>query len=214
MIEDTAYHALRVEGAELPALQALDVARCGALDASRVIYLGTFSKTVAPGLRLGWICASRALIRRLVLIKQASDLNQSAINQIVMHALVADVGHAARIARARAHYADKRDAMLAALSAHMPRSVSWTRPDGGFFIWLTLPENISGAALLKRATAEAGVAFVPGQRSFTTAAAQTPFACPIPCRRSMTSEQGSAGSQLCWVEADLAAGLVALHPMW
>ena len=121
---------------------------------------------MAPGLRLGWICASRALIRRLVLIKQASDLNQSAINQIVMHALVADVGHAARIARARAHYADKRDAMLEALGAHMPRSVSWTRPDGGFFIWLTLPDNISGAALLKRAIAEAGVAFVPGQAFF------------------------------------------------
>jgi DNA-binding transcriptional MocR family regulator len=166
VIEDTAYHALRFEGAELPALQALDIQRCGSLDQSRVAYLGTFSKTVAPGLRLGWICASRALIRRLVLIKQASDLNQSAINQIVMHALVADGRHAALVAQARAHYAEKRDAMLAALDAHMPDGVSWTRPDGGFFIWLTLPPKISGADLLKRAIDEAGVAFVPGQAFF------------------------------------------------
>lgn len=84
VIEDSAYHALRFEGAMLPSLQALDVARAGSLDASRVVFLGTFSKTVAPGLRIGWICASRRLIRRLVLVKQASDLNVSVINQMAM----------------------------------------------------------------------------------------------------------------------------------
>jgi DNA-binding transcriptional MocR family regulator len=166
VIEDTAYHALRFEGADIPALQAIDVALCGSLDKSRVVYLGTFSKTVAPGLRIGWICASRALVRRLVLIKQASDLNVSLINQRVMHRLVSDGRHSELITRARAHYRPKRDAMLAALKAHMPSSVNWTRPEGGLFIWLKLPAGMSGASLLKRSIDEAKVAFVPGAPFF------------------------------------------------
>jgi len=166
VIEDTAYHALRFEGADIPALQAIDVALCGSLDKSRVVYLGTFSKTVAPGFRIGWICASRTLVRRLVLIQQASDLNVSAINQMVMHQLVSDGRHAELIARARAHYRPKRDAMLAALKAHMPSSVNWTRPEGGLFIWLTLPTGVSGASLLKRAIDEVKVAFVAGTAFF------------------------------------------------
>jgi DNA-binding transcriptional MocR family regulator len=166
VIEDTAYHALRFDGTDIPALQAIDVARSGSLDKSRVVYLGTFSKTVAPGLRIGWICASQALVRRLVLIKQASDLNMSLINQMVVHRLVSDGRHAELVARARAHYRAKRDAMLAALRTHMPSSVSWTRPEGGFFIWLTLPVGVSGASLLKRAIDEVGVAFVPGAAFF------------------------------------------------
>lgn len=166
VIEDTAYHALRFEGADLPALQAIDVARRGSLDQSRVVYLGTFSKTVAPGLRIGWICASRALVRRLVLIKQATDLNAPAINQMVVHRLVSDGRHAGLIMRARAHYRPKRDAMLAALAVHMPPSVGWTRPEGGYFIWLTLPAGVSGTSLLQRAIEEAKVAFVPGAAFF------------------------------------------------
>ncbi len=166
VIEDTAYHALRFEGAEIPALQAMDVAACGSIDKSRVVYLGTFSKTVAPGLRIGWMCASRALVRRLVLIKQASDLNVSVINQMVMHQLVSNGQHADLVAQARAHYRPKRDAMLAALKAYMPPSVGWTSPEGGFFIWLNLPGGMSGASLLKRALDEARVAFVPGAAFF------------------------------------------------
>jgi DNA-binding transcriptional MocR family regulator len=165
VVEDSAYRALRFEGASPPSLQALDVAHSGSLDASRVIYLGTFSKTVAPGLRVGWICASRAIIRRLVLIKQASDLNLSVINQMVMHDL-AQTRHAALIAAARDHYRVKRDAMLAALAAHMPTSVQWTRPEGGLFVWVTLPEGVDGAALLQRSVGEAKVAFVPGGAFF------------------------------------------------
>lgn len=165
VLEDTAYHALRFEGAALPSLQALDVARVGSLDASRVVYLGTFSKTIAPGLRIGWICASRALIRRLVLIKQASDLNVSVINQMVMQRL-AETRHEALIAAAIKSYRVKRDAMLAALAAHMPKSVRWTRPEGGLFVWATLPEGVSGAELLERAVREVSVAFVPGGAFF------------------------------------------------
>jgi DNA-binding transcriptional MocR family regulator len=117
-------------------------------------------------LRIGWICASRALVRRLVLIKQASDLNVSAINQMVVRRLVSDGRHPELVARARAHYRPKRDAMLAVLTAYMPSSVTWTRPEGGFFIWLTLPTGLSGASLLTRAIDEAKVAFVPGAAFF------------------------------------------------
>lgn len=162
VIEDSAYSALRFDGSDKPSIQALDVEQAGSLDSSRVIYLGTFSKTVAPGLRIGWICAARAIIRRLVLIKQASDLNVSVINQMVIHQLASN--HIdSMIAAACLHYRMKRDAMLRALSAHMPRSVTWTRPEGGFFTWLTLPEGVDGATLLERAVEEAKVAFVPGK---------------------------------------------------
>ena len=165
ILEDTAYHALRFEGANVPSIQALDVARVGSLDASRVVYFGTFSKTIAPGLRVGWVCASRALIRRFVLVKQASDLNVSVINQMVMQRL-AETRHEALIEAAIKSYRAKRDAMLAALAAYMPKSVRWTRPEGGLFVWATLPESVSGAELLERAVREGKVAFVPGGAFF------------------------------------------------
>jgi DNA-binding transcriptional MocR family regulator len=165
LLEDSAYNALRFDGDEQPALQALDVAATGSLDTSRVVYLGTFSKTVAPGLRIGWVCAPQALIRRLVLIKQASDLNVSAINQMVMLRLV-EGQHDAMIATGRQNYRVKRDAMLAALARYMPATVRWTKPEGGLFVWATLPETMDGATLLKRAVAEQNVAFVPGGAFF------------------------------------------------
>jgi DNA-binding transcriptional MocR family regulator len=165
VIEDTAYSALRYDGEEAPAIQALDVDACGSIDTSLVVYCGTFSKTLTPGLRVGWICAAAPLIRRLVLIKQASDLNSAAINQTVMRCL-AERCYDAQVERARVHYRLKRDAMLEALAAHMPRGASWTRPDGGLFIWVTLPPGTDGAVLLKRAVSEARVAFVPGHAFF------------------------------------------------
>lgn len=166
VLEDSAYSALRFAGHDVPCLQALDVGRCGSIDRSRVIYLGTFSKTVAPALRIGWICASPAIISRLVLIKQASDLNVSAINQIVAHKLVENGAHAELILQARAHYRTKRDAMLRSLSTEMPSGVTWTKPEGGLFVWVTLPKAVSGYALLSRAVEETKVAFVPGGAFF------------------------------------------------
>lgn len=165
IIEDAAYSALRFEGDEQPSLQALSVADGGSLEASRVIYCGTFSKTLTPGLRVGWVCAGEAIIRRLVLIKQACDLNSSLINQMVLLRLAED-DLDGQVARARAHYRRRRDAMLAALQEQSLPSVTWTTPEGGLFVWVTLPEQMDAAALLQRAIADAGVAYVPGGAFF------------------------------------------------
>ena len=161
VIEDAAYRALRFAGADLPSLQALDVAASGDLERSRVVYLGTFSKTVAPGMRVGWICASRALIGKLTLINQASALHVSSINQIAMLAIV-EQGLAPLVAAGRAHYRRKRDALLDALERYVP-GLAWTEPEGGLFSWLTLAAGVDAAALLERSLAEVGVAFVPGR---------------------------------------------------
>ena len=164
LIEDAAYSALRFAGEAVPAMQALDCQRCGGIERARTIYCGTFSKTLSPGLRVGWIVAAKPLIRRLVLIKQASDLNCATINQIVMHRL-AETTYAEQVVRAQGHYAGRRDAMLAALKTYMPTATTWTRPQGGLFVWVRLPEGCDGAGLLPRAVA-AGVAFVPGSAFF------------------------------------------------
>ena len=165
VIEDAAYAALRFEDAAPPPIMALEIARRGSIDRARAIYCGTFSKVLSPGLRVGWIVAPRPMIRRLVLIKQACDLNSATINQMVMHRL-AETTYDDRAELARAHYRRRRDAMLAALERHMPEGVTWTRPGGGLFVWVRLPEGIDTARLLDRAVKEAGVAFVPGAAFF------------------------------------------------
>ena len=168
VIEDAAYQALRFEGDEIPPVLALDISRAGSIEAARTIYCGTFSKTVAPALRIGWICAAKALIEKLVLVKQASDLHSATVNQIVMHR-VAEAVHADQVSRARAAYRARRDAMLDALGRFMPPGVTWTRPEGGMFVWLTLPEGIDTEELLRRALREARIAYVPGRAFFADA---------------------------------------------
>ena len=165
IVEDAAYAMLRFEGEPLPPILALEIARRGGIERARAIYCGTFSKVLSPGLRVGFIVASKAVIRRLVLVKQASDLNNAAVNQMVVHRLAETVFHR-QAEKACTHYRRRRDAMLAALERHMPQGVAWTRPAGGLFVWLTLPEGHDGAALLERSLAEAGVAFVPGAAFF------------------------------------------------
>ena len=165
VIEDAAYAMLQFEGEPMPSVLALEVRRRGSIERARAVYCGTFSKVLAPGLRVGWIVAPKALIRRLVLIKQASDLNSATINQMVVHRMAAAVFDA-QVARACGHYRQRRDWLLAALERHMPAGVTWTRPRGGLFVWVTLPDGIDAAALLQRSLEEAGVAFVPGGAFF------------------------------------------------
>ena len=160
LIEDAAYTALRFNGAPIPSCLALDV-QGRSIEHSQVVYCGTFSKTVAPGLRIGWICAARALVHKIVLVKQASDLHSATVNQMVMQRVV-ETNYDAQIDRIIQHYVVRRDAMLSALDQFMPPGVHWTRPEGGMFIWVTLPEGHDGAAMLAEALDQERIAFVPG----------------------------------------------------
>ncbi|MGN6032579.1 MAG: PLP-dependent aminotransferase family protein [Thermomicrobiales bacterium] len=165
VIEDAAYQALRFEGEALPSLLALDIMRTGSIERSRVVHTGTFSKTIAPGLRVGWICASRAIIQTLLLARQAADLHSSAFDQMLVHGVV-ETGFDAQIARILPVYRHRRDRMLAALAREMPEGVTWTRPEGGMFVWLTLPEGLDSRHLVRDAIRNEGIVFVPGTAFF------------------------------------------------
>lgn len=162
IIEDGAYQALRYDGDAIPPILALELASKGDLQACRTIYCGSFSKTLSPGLRMGWVVAARPVISQLVLMKQAADLHSATINQMAVHQ-VAQACFDGHILKVRSTYRARRDAMLMALDRHMPDGVTWTRPEGGMFIWLTLPKGSDGAQLLARALDTVKVAFVPGQ---------------------------------------------------
>ncbi len=164
VIEDAAYTELRYDGESLPALIALDAELAGqsaGFRPSHVIYAGTFSKTVAPALRVGWLTGPAEVIHKLVLMKQAGDLHSSTINQIVLTEVVREIWPEL-IARLKASYRVRRDAMLAALERWFPPGIHWTHPAGGLFVWLELPEGVDGTRLLERAITEVNVAFVPG----------------------------------------------------
>lgn len=161
LIEDAAYRELRFSGGATPTLLSLDIARSGSIEAARTLFCGTFSKTVSPALRMGWICGPQAVIEKLVLLKQGSDLHVSTINQMVAHRVVAE-GYEQHLGRLRGAYGGKARAILGALERHMPRDVSWSTPQGGMFVWVRLPEDMDGKRLLEQSLIEERVAFVPG----------------------------------------------------
>jgi hypothetical protein len=161
VLEDAAYEALRFDGEPVPALAALDIAETGSVERSRVIYCGTFSKTVCPGLRVGWICAARDFVGKIVLTKQAGDLHSATLNQMAIHRIVSE-GFGAHVQTLISPYRSRRDAMLEALTASMPAGTTWSKPEGGMFVWVTLPEGIDGAELLERSLLEERIGFVPG----------------------------------------------------
>ena len=166
VIEDAAYQSLRFDGDAIPPILALEAERKnGDLEACRTIYCGSFSKTLSPGLRVGWVCAAMPVISQLVLMKQAADLHSATLNQIAV-ASVAEQHFDSHIDTIRSAYRARRDAMLEALQAHMPEGVSWTKPEGGMFIWVTLPDTLDGADLLKQSLESERVAFVPGHAFF------------------------------------------------
>ena len=160
LVEDAAYTDLRYQGAPQPSLLALDAERNGGIEQSRVLYCGTFSKTIIPGLRAGWVVAASPVIQKMGLLRQAIDFHNSPLSQMVLTDVASRLPQS-HIAVLCETYGVRCAAMLRALAEHMAKSVTWTKPEGGMFLWLTLPETMDSAALLKDALAE-GVAFVPG----------------------------------------------------
>ncbi|WP_176478405.1 MULTISPECIES: PLP-dependent aminotransferase family protein [unclassified Mesorhizobium] len=165
VIEDAPYRALRYDGEGEQPILALDCARSGGIEKARTLFCGSFSKVLSPGMRVGWVCAPRHVVEKLVLMKQASDLHSPSINQIVMHR-VAETIFDDQVEKLIDAYRRRRDALLGALEAEMPQGISWSRPDGGMFVWLTLPEGADATELLARSVKEARVAFVPGNAFF------------------------------------------------
>lgn len=165
VIEDAAYQSLRYEGEALSPVLAREIARKGDINACRTLYCGSFSKTLAPGLRVGWVCGAQEVISQLVLLKQAADLHSSTINQMAIER-VATAQFDSHVATIKQAYRGRRDAMLRALEVYMPAGVSWTRPEGGMFIWLELPKSLNAAELLAASLRSERVAFVPGHAFF------------------------------------------------
>jgi 2-aminoadipate transaminase len=157
VLEDNPYGLLRYEGAPLPTLRSLDD--------EFIVYASTFSKILSPGVRLGWACAPAPVLAKMNLGKQASDLCSSSISQYFVSAYF-DSGPWEDYVRSLIEiYRRRRDVMLDALAEHFPREAEWTHPEGGLFIWATLPDYIDTTDLLARALEE-HVAFVPGRAAF------------------------------------------------
>jgi 2-aminoadipate transaminase len=133
--------------------------------AEGTVYLGSFSKVLAPGLRLGYVVAPSVLMPKLLQAKQAADLHTPGFNQRVVHEVIKNGFLREHVPTIRARYKAQRDAMLQALKAHMPRGCHWTVPNGGMFFWVELPEGVDAVALLPKAV-ELGMAYVPGAAFF------------------------------------------------
>ncbi|MFC0169878.1 PLP-dependent aminotransferase family protein [Pseudoduganella danionis] len=153
LIEDDPYGALSYKGAPAPKMVAMNP--------DGVIYMGSFSKVLTPGIRLGYVVAPLPLVRRLELAKQAADLHTSQLTQMVVYDVIKDGFLDQHIPKIRTLYGDQCQVMLDAMAQHFPSAVQWTKPEGGMFIWVTLPKHIDAMKLLDEAIAQK-VAFVPG----------------------------------------------------
>jgi 2-aminoadipate transaminase len=156
IVEDDPYGELRYEGEPLPALKSLDPS------GETVIYLGTFSKILAPGFRLGWVVASHNALEVLLHGKQPTDLHTGMAQQMATYFVSRDGFVDEHVERIKAFYRERRDVMLRAIEEHFPEDAHFTRPAGGLFVWAELPPNIDTRELLLAAVKER-VAFVPGQ---------------------------------------------------
>ncbi|WP_333769556.1 aminotransferase-like domain-containing protein [Streptomyces sp. IBSBF 2435] len=153
--EDDPYGELRFEGDRRPWISSYEAA------ADRTVLLGSFSKVMAPGMRLGWLRAPAALLRPCVIAKQAADLHTSTVDQAAAARYLADRDLDAHLDRVRSAYRARRDALLAGLPAALPQGSAWNRPEGGMFVWVRLPADRDATALLRTAITH-DVAYVPG----------------------------------------------------
>jgi len=167
VLEDDPYAELRYRGAALPPVAGID-------PAAPVIHLGSFSKTLAPGLRLGYAIAGERTIRALTIAKQATDLHSGSLAQRAVARLFETFDYDAHLRRLRTLYGERLDAMLAAIERSFPAGTLWTRPEGGLFVWVSLPRGLDAEELLGDAMRDR-VAFVPG----------APFYPAAPCHETL-----------------------------
>jgi 2-aminoadipate transaminase len=178
IIEDSPYYEIRFEGENIPAIKSFDTS------GDRVIYLGSFSKTLCPGIRLGWVCANFEILDRYRVMKEASDFQASTVTQYQVATFLRDNSLDELLKESRRVYKNRRDAALAAIREFFPENVQYTVPQGGYFIWLTVP-GINSTEMFLPAVNDIGVAYVPGE-SFFAGADQT---CNIRLSYSQMSEE-------------------------
>lgn len=154
LVEDSPYSELRYSGEQVPPIKSMD-------EDGRVIYLGTFSKILAPGFRIAWCIAEGDILNKLIIVKQAADLCTNTFGQHIAAEYITRGYLDEHIVKIKAMYKNKRDLMLTAMEKHFPKEAKWTRPDGGMFIWVTLPEHIDTKEMFERAI-ENNVAYVVG----------------------------------------------------
>lgn len=177
VVEDNPYGLLGFEGDPTPAMRSLD--------ADNVVYLSSFSKTFAPGFRIGWVLAPHAVREKLVLAQESATLCPPVFSQHAISSYLSNHDWRGQIKIFSEMYRDRRDAMLTGLTEHMPSGTTWTKPGGGFFVWVNLPEGIDTHAMLPRAVT-ARVAYVPGTAfyadGFGTRSMRLSYCFPTPER--------------------------------
>jgi 2-aminoadipate transaminase len=197
ILEDDPYGMLRFSGQPLPPLIRLDQEQLGigggqeAYASGNVLYAGSFSKILSPGMRLGWVVGPVPIITRLARAKQGTDLHTSLLVQMIAYELCRRGFFPAHIARICALYRQRRDLMLALLREHFPPDVQWKVPEGGLFVWVTLPEGCDAEALLAEALAQ-GVAFVPGRAFYAGEGGQNQMRLNFSCASEEQLREGVA----------------------
>lgn len=159
IVEDDPYGELRYEGEAISCCKSFD-------KEGRVIYLGSFSKVLSPGLRIGWICTDKELREKILICKQTVDMHTCALTQRIVSKYLDEIDFEKRLSGLREVYGIKRNCMLQALEKHMPKEVKYTKSTGGFFIWLELPKYISTTQMLKKSIKD-NVAYMPGTMFFS-----------------------------------------------
>jgi 2-aminoadipate transaminase len=159
IVEDNPYGMLRFGGESLPTIASLEGGETGV---DRVVYLGTFSKIFAPGVRLGWVHAQPGILHKLNIGKQGADLCSSNLSQMLLYSYFRNADWRSYVKRLTGIYRERRDAMLGALAEFMPNEVHWTHPEGGLFVWMTLPSYVNATDMLPQAVKK-NVAYVPGE---------------------------------------------------
>ncbi|MBB6480712.1 PLP-dependent aminotransferase family protein [Spirochaeta isovalerica] len=159
VVEDNPYGELIFEGERQPSIKSLDTE-------GLVMFLGTFSKTFAPGLRIGWICASPEILSKCIMVKQSSDVQSSSISQREIAVFMEKYDFEEHVETIKKTYKKRRDLMMESIEKYFPEEAKWTYPSGGLFTWVVVPESIDTKELMERTLEETKVAYVPGASFF------------------------------------------------